>query len=266
MSENEDRIINDALEDLLKTWKLKSFDMNSTNKYSVQDGDQLNEQLNLSYFYQTHLLPQPWWGNIIDPKIIVLALNPSYDPINDENDEKVIRDSLIKALKGSQSFSWLNKLQNEKQTETSGYKFWSKSLGSLLEGINEEQIIEKIGFFNFVGYHSNPFKQIPKRCFKSKSGNLVTTEKLIRYLNLIKEHADYVIVLWGYDYWKNANLEVEKEKLVIVNKYRGRNHIITDIYRGEGTPRKGVQDFIEEGNVLNQYVNLIEKLQKIIQK
>ena len=39
--------------------------------------------------FRFDFLPQPWWGNIINPKVIVLALNPGIDKTEKEDEEKV---------------------------------------------------------------------------------------------------------------------------------------------------------------------------------
>jgi len=208
----------------------------------------------------------------VDPNIIVLALNPSYDPINDEEDEKVIRESLIKNLKGHTFLNWFDYKSEKGKTDSSGFKFWKKSLGSLLEeGKNEEYILKNMGFFNFCGYHSNPFKSIPEKCFVEDYKLLATQSKLVEYLNLLIEHENpYVIVLWGYDYWKKAGLEVKQSKLVIVNKYKGRNHNITNIYTHKESLRNIVDDCINNNNNNNsdvslRYQELYKSLKGIIQ-
>lgn len=185
--------INSTYKLLLHTWNYRKnnvskYDQDILRKYN-KDGIPIN--LDLSYFYQTHLYPDPWLGNIKDPEIIVLALNPSYDPINDEVDEVKIKNNFLEENLGRKDSDIPNWYEDMKGTTT--LKWWLKRLESIfqidsnynnnddvesfyeklfLEDLRKNSkevlktnLIKKIGIFNLCGYHSKQYTKIASKCF-----------------------------------------------------------------------------------------------------
>lgn len=264
-----------------------SWDFDIQNRVSNKDSSVLYEnkrediKLNLSYFYQTHLLPQPWWGNIIDPKVIVLALNPSYDPINDEKDERIpgVIESLNNNLiSGQHTMNWF-KFQDAEAT-----KWWMRTLGDSYNKNDLDLIYKNVGFFNFCGYHRDSFKNVTQKCLIKKPSfskglrNFVDTfDDIVRNLsdknipfyndkylptqNAIVLHINKlirssktknIVVIWGYKEWVNAGVKFIEtgvtDKLLIVNKYSQTNHNIKNVFKENDekkTCKPEMKDFID---------------------
>ena len=245
---------------LKDAWRMDKEQINKGIFESVLDSNVLKSNLKLSYFFQTHLLPQPFWGNIVNPKIVVLGLNPSYDPVNDENDEFDIKGDLVKNLSDYDfSFNWFNHKTNNYNESTSGFKFWSETLGELHHGsqelyCDEKSIFESTGFFNLYGYHKSPFKEIQQKCYKETYGDkyLPTQRLLFNHLKSIISKDTYVIVIWGYQYWEDTGLlsehNIDTSKLLIVNRNQGNNNIITNAHKSK-YQEKSYKDF--SSNMIN---------------
>ena len=235
-----------TLERLKNVWML---DPSKEDEFeSLEDTQVLKEGLKLRYFFQTHLRPQPFWGNIENPKVIVLGLNPSYDPMDDELDEESIKDDLMRNINEPKfRYNWFNHNVRNGGKLTSGYKFWTQTLGRLLTDeklkCTEDQIYRMVGFFNFIGYHRSPFNPIQKKCFNNKDQILPTQKALYDHLKSIITNDTYIVLIWGYDYWKSTELFTHKafdrSKLLIVNRNVGTNHVITNAHFHESkSPEK----------------------------
>lgn len=213
-------------EQLKIVWTLKPGE-----KVSQKDFAAIHPKLSLQYFFQTHLMPQPWWGNIEDPDIIFLALNPSYDPVIDDEDELAIESDLKENLV-SKSFNWFQHKEiidsGNKKRKTSGYQWWKATLGDLYkqDDLNTEmKIYHKIGFFQLCGYHSKSYFKLTRKCLLGKKNLLPTQETIVEYINeLIKKRDRYIVLIWGEKHWKNANLDFKTSKLVKLKGDLDMNH------------------------------------------
>jgi hypothetical protein len=247
----------------------ESWDFDIDNKVSKKDAAVLyyqkelgNENLKLSYFYQTHVLPHPWWGNINNPKVIVLGLNPSYDPINDEMDDKLpgVYDALLNNIdKNKNPINWLN------FSDAKTSQWWKITLGTLIDSVDNELLYKNVGFFNLCGYHRDSYKNVQQKCLIKKENMnkevkefvnkfdfisqslsdqmpryndkyLPTQNAIILHINKLIRSSEvkHVILLWGYNEWFYAGINLKdseiSKKLLIVNKYNSSNHCITNTY------------------------------------
>jgi hypothetical protein len=271
-----------SLKELKDAWKMNIEQKNIDIFESELDMKVLKSNLKLSYFFQTHLLPQPFWGNIANPKIVVLGLNPSYDPVNDEQDEFELMGDLVKNLNDYDfSFNWFNHKKNNSEL-TSGFKFWSETLGEFHHGSKdpncvEQSIFENVGFFNLYGYHKSPFKEIQQKCFRPtyKGKYLPTQKALFTHLKTIISKDTYVIVIWGYQYWKDtgvlSEVYIDTSKLLIVNRNKGNNHIITNVhkYKYQDKPYKDFSSSLinsssKASDIKNVYCNFYNKILGVI--
>jgi hypothetical protein len=261
---NNDSIKIDTIDLLYESW-----DFDIDNKVSKKDAVVLyyhkelgKENLKLSYFYQTHVLPHPWWGNINNPKVIVLGLNPSYDPINDEMDDKLpgVYDALLNNIdKNKNPINWLN------FSHAITSQWWKETLGSLITSVGKESIYKNVGFFNLCGYHRDSYKNVQQKCLIKKENMnhdlkefvnkfdfisqslsdqipiyndkyLPTQNAIILHINKLIRSSEvkHVILLWGHKEWVDAGINLRdseiSKKLLIVNKYNPSNHCITNTY------------------------------------
>lgn len=210
-------------EKLKQAWTLKQ-----EENVSVQDVSVIDPILKLDYFYQTHLLPQPWWGNIVDPKVIFLSLNPSYDPVIDDEDESYINSCLKENLK-SKTINWFEHKyiedRNGHKRKTSSFKWWEKRLNGLYCADNrddEEKIYNKIGFFQLCGYHSKSYSVMKKKCF-IKNNQLPTQTAVVDHVKTLMKKDPYVVVIWGKKEWEDQCGLFNSKKLVVLNEKNPRN-------------------------------------------
>lgn len=264
--ENENIVDFDSYDLLIESWKLKDNDESLYQQYhtyeSIYDEKSLKsyvvnnekKQLKLSHFYRTHLFPQPWWGNIKDPSVIILALNPSYSPIEDdiEHHQLLKNGFTFDNLRRDEGFNgnWLDVMKDYNST----FNWWRATLGDLLTYTNTENFNNNVGIFNLCGYRSVSNEKIKSSVFTNINdfsestilsyflrkyndakdklidnkieynyNYLPTQNALILHLNnLIKDENRHVIVVWGSGKYKEANFDVseivKKDKLLIINK------------------------------------------------
>lgn len=167
----------------------------------------------MKYFVSSEdgLIPQPWFGNINKPSILILGKNPAFKcngMINDITDSMInhkhsIRDKLIKNLNSQErnefnSFKWILDTKN-----TSWLSRWWKNFFGItkVEGTYLEKIIDSIGFFNLYPYYSVDSSHLPN--ISSKTVEMVN--KLFKEKKVKK-----VIFLWraAEDCWKAKGLKI----------------------------------------------------------
>ena len=221
--------MNNLLE-LLKIWTF-----NDSNEYIAEcDRGVLKDNLKMSFFYRTHLFPLPFIGNVQEPDVLILALNPSYDPIHDEED-----------ISGKEVYKYLNQLyevnffvDQEKSISILGnftFNWWKKNV---FNDLSLRSNSTKIGLFNLCGYHSRGYEEVPKRCLNN--GKYLTSQEKTRKIvfDLINcETTRLVIIVWGSKYW-NTYLGEEcfirnKNKIIVLNEENSRNKSIAKCYKNE---------------------------------
>lgn len=221
--------------DLLKeAWKLEKIEITfpgvsqKTHYIAKADYDKMNNKLSISYYYHTHVFPQPFFGNIENPKIIVLAKNPRYKKIESENEidnlnlEKYIDDPNVIFGEGGHTKKW-----------------WNESFKELIFDENFDIFLNNVGIFNLCGYHSETYFDVPKRILKDMGDykvlptQQVLKEHLKELINV--DNLPIVIVIWGMKEWKSFLGEnifeqlINQEKLLVVNEGQNvskQNHSI----------------------------------------
>lgn len=233
-------------EELIDIWKFNT----SENEYISINDDKCfkrNDVLKLSYFYRTHVLPLPFIGEVEKPDILILALNPSYDPINDEADTiEVDKENYISNLFDVNFFS--NIEDSKKIIGENTFKWWKNNVFKNIANIKEDI---SIGIFNLCGYHTRQYETIPKELLDSISylptqGKTINIVKYLINNNIVK----LVFIVWGKNEWKKClNLELD-DRFIIINGYNNRNKSIFDYYKKETstTIRKKLEDCFEFSN------------------
>lgn len=166
---------------------------------SVQKTDDLTD-------FRFDFLPQPWWGNIENPCVIVLALNPGIDETEKEDEEKY-KDKILLNLKGKDTINWMS------EGKSSGHKWWNNTFKEIIQkgSIDQDNIYKKVGVFELIAYHSEKFnsggyetleKMLEKK-LGVKSGLLPTQYALFDHISyLIKEIKPIVVIIWGQKFWR----------------------------------------------------------------
>lgn len=195
---------------------------------------------NMKGKFEFSVLPHQWWGNIKDPKIVVLALNPGYSQGNDELDSIVYKglitnnynlnldhaqymfDKTSKGIGGlsfeySSISRWWRKVFSEFIPDKICFKpgAYFKNEQDYKEKIN--RFNEKVGFFNLVGYQSKDSSYIEK-AYDCESAKLIA-----QYVNeLAKTGNRLFIFVWGKDSWDEVITKNCKENniknYIVINK------------------------------------------------
>lgn len=173
-------------------------------------GDKNHIGFNFNY------LPQPWWGNIKNPNMIVLVLNPRinskplHDNKNKEEQDDIDYRSQIKNIT-SDSINWLNFEKSD-----SGI-WWRQTFDDILKQtktkISENDINEKVGCFELFGYHSNNAfsngnyntnEKLIKGEFGIDETKMLPTQKaVVKHIQSLLEDEDrLLVIIWGQKYWK----------------------------------------------------------------
>ena len=204
------RTINQYYNHLINIWSdikvdpphIAQADLEVMNLKAVANG-----KMNFNFDF----VPQPYWGNIKNPKIIVLTLNPGFYREEDFRTNEKHKQTFLNNLKQNPSLNWLNFEEGKDR------KWWFNTIKDLLdENISINDIYRKIGFFEFNGYHSKSFKsktyntikELNKYEFGIKSGILPTQKAMFDYidslLNQESSKKPLVAIIWGQRFWVQA--------------------------------------------------------------
>lgn len=157
--------------------------------------------IDLSNMYASKCIPHFFWGNIIDPKIIILGNNPSYSSLFDEVELNLYGKDLIDTYNNYSKDNLINFFHNTynirendyyKETHNhykgelpckcglrgnrSTYEWWHDVTKDDLELTKAFQKNE-VAVFNLVGYHSYDYKRIKKLALTSDKESIVGIAK-----------------------------------------------------------------------------------------
>ena len=144
---------------------------NSILKKDENNIDKIKEIF--GYDDNTNLIPQCFWGNIINPEIIILAKNPSH-VLTDDIDNKYFRNTLIENLKIKDRKNIHNNLlfcnssfDKDIPFELSGVsKWWRDFFGENINLENKNDFMKKVCVINLCGYYKTSLDEpIPEELF-----------------------------------------------------------------------------------------------------
>lgn len=164
--------------------------------------------------YRIHMeiMPAPFMGNVHNAPIVILMLNPGYDPKEDEVNEE---DGLnyYNRYKGY----WKNEIQHipsipnfpffaldQEYSKSSDY--WVNKLKPLIESSNRETLAKNICTIQLFPYHSQKYKTIHKNLFKEETfDNYLPSQKYSFQLvkNAMARNA-IIIIARGKKEWYEA--------------------------------------------------------------
>lgn len=263
---------NFSKEFLINLWELskieyKNFKGETISSYIAKvDANSLKEGQDLSYYFRTHILPQPFFGNIDNPEIVILALNPKYSPIDSENECKAVLEK--KEINGdfNEYIKHIDEVFNVEKGHT--LEWWSKVFNGLISknDVNEKTIgtiLSKVAIINFCGYHSSSFEAIPNNVIDEKmwiNSTQTQTKDYVQYI--IKEKSPLIIRLWGNEW--NTVLGTLKEKelneVLFVNAKCAANGVILN-----GIHEKNKENFKEEFKLFLEGKSSAAKLKSIVE-
>lgn len=215
----------ESLRKLIKIWDLDEENYNKGIYISKKDLEYLAnnvEKFEIKNSYYSYgkdkkvyfnLVPKPWWGNIENPEVIILLLNPGFTKDDDE-DKKILSDhnfeennahlkeEMINNLKQSNNnINWFD----DKWKKAGSYHWWKPRLKEIAGELKADDpynyIYNNIGFFEFFGYHSKSFDL----SFLKNDEFLPTQKAMFEYLNkLIKVNNPLVVIVWGQKKWQQG--------------------------------------------------------------
>lgn len=188
-----------------------------------------------NYIFQTHLLPEPFFGDK-DAPIYLLTLNPGYAGENDDLLHN--REDFIEAV----TYTQQHKNQNypfyyfdPRFEESPGAKWWRQRCASLINDLGDnglQKVARGLFCVELFPYHSKEFKKIPK---KISSDPLFSRQYSIDLVYQAIEAGKYIIIMRSYKGWCKAVpklKEYDKCHCLIYPRsiYLKENHLEDGIY------------------------------------
>lgn len=198
-------------------WYFKGDKVDDYNN-DIEKNKRMKKNNKDKYMYNLKLLPQPYFGNIMNPDIIILALNPSYAPGDDEIDTYLfktrIKDDYLKSLQNVDftkkiDYDELNNfLNNTNEAPDINYCFintWKWWQNNVFRNIVFQE--KEIGIINLCSYHSKqyrPFKELFKSQYNFKN---YLKPKLEEFKS---DDSKLLIIVWGKSEWNNYLTDTEE--------------------------------------------------------
>ncbi len=205
----------------------------------------------------TSIPVEPWWGNPLKARLIILSLNPGYVPEVNKTLGKLlqsnqsIHDALInykaKTLRLEVNAflpepDSLQPISCRDAVNMLGDWYWYKKLRTLKEAIKieEELFWQRIALVEFYGYSS----QTSNHSFPWKNQYLDSqqfTKKLIWYIANRKEKEVRFLIMRSAKKWEellnqgNENFfeKMEKKRIILCKENKGMSQAITEKNLGE---------------------------------
>ena len=187
--------------------------------------------------YELTVYPHQWWGNIANPKVVVLALNPGYSQGVDELDSILFGNLIEKNYNSDDYYQFLfgdecgasefSKNGNKILFKYSSVSCWWRKVfeevlpNDLSGNLSEEEkntinlFNHNVAFFNLVGYQS---KDTSDLYTKSNS-----TDKIVEYVNDLVNKDRLFIFVWGKGEWVKKGLKINDMNYIEVNKNDEQN-------------------------------------------
>jgi hypothetical protein len=201
---------------------------------------EFNSLVKGQYRYNLRILPEPFWGNVLDAKVIILTLNPGFVPkknidefecLNENEQKDFIKDQCEYMSLSAKQF-----IPNNINRNSISDFYWDKKTKKLRNHFPDAN--RKIALIQYIAYTSEKFKDIPKKISKQiydlKDGPLETQQFALRLVRYSIQENKVIIIARGKKLWCKAIPELEKyQQLIILNNYRN-----TTISEGNCTKSK----------------------------
>lgn len=130
--------------------------------------EQFNKVTSEEFKIHTEIMPAPFMGDVHNASIVILMLNPRYDP----KEEK-------RGFYSEYKHFWKNEIQHtasiphlplfcldERYCEYSPY--WSGKLKPIISAVGKDKVAKNISKIQFFPYHSKKYKPISKKLLKNE--------------------------------------------------------------------------------------------------
>ncbi len=206
--------------------KLKKLD--NDNYVTEEDFKEIQKyKENKNYDIHLEVLPQPFFGNIDNPKILFLAKNPSYEDgannskyaknndITDKNlFEKKSDVSLVDYIHNLSKVNFFEKINEENKYFVNCAWYWWQT--NVIGDSNKMNIDNKnVGFINLNPYHSKYYSEKTPFCLEK-----ALFEQLERISN--NQNLELIVVVWGKKTWDK-----------FVNNYSNKYDNLDSLFNGK---------------------------------
>ncbi len=217
---------NELINELRKCFKFNDEELK--NGHYIFECD-INDIDIIKYKFVTTVYPHQWWGNIVNPKIVFLALNPGYSKGADELDSAVFENIIMKNYKlenniGQNVFNNKNLGYKDLSFDySSTYKWWRNIFDGIIpedwfdNDVTMEIFNKNVAFFNLVGYQSENTSSLYKKC--------KSTKLIAKYVNLLarEDKNRLFIFIWGKDDWDKIIVNNKINNFIEINKNDNKN-------------------------------------------
>ena len=170
-----------------------------------------------NYLYHLDVLPQPFFGDVSNADVLILAKNPSYAMYEDEFDTLMYEEycdeqnnridlndcnnKYYETLKQVDFFKGFNDKINRLFFNT--WKWWNTNV--IGDGVKKKTNVN-VAVVNYCPYHSKEYYDVKYNSFKPSN----------EIINQIKANIDkkLIIVVWGDYLWKEI---IGKKEVIILN-------------------------------------------------
>jgi len=173
-----------------------------------------------NYRIHTEIMPAPFMGDVLNSKIVILTLNPGYDKDEDKNEyydyyksyweKQIVHEYPVPEYP---LFCF-----EEKYVEKSNY--WKKKLYPLIQVSSVEKVAKNISIIEFFPYHSEKYRDIPKKISKDY---LISQQYNFQLVRKAIERDAIIVIQRGKRLWEKAIpelIEYENQgKLFKTNSY-----------------------------------------------
>jgi len=199
------------------------------------------------YEYHCNVLPQPFFGNIINPEILIIANNPSYAKYDDEYDTKLFlsKNELNEYIEILKRVNFFDTFNDDNRYFYNTWNWWHRKVTGNL-AINSKDKKGKVGIINLCGYHSKYFNEEHYKNFPSFNEEIL--DNLIKIGE--KKNKKFVIIF----VWKGTQEILEK-------KYKKELNNIPHLYLTKGNSfgnTNTLEQIIKDKSVRDKYKETLE--------
>lgn len=211
--------------------------------------EKYNKKVNNDLFkIHTQIMPAPFMGDVHNAPIVILMLNPGYDPMEDEIKEDG------RNFYNRYKHYWKNEIQHIQTIPESPFfaldieyckssPYWGNKLKFLLEHTDRVTLAKKICTIQLFPYHSKNYKPIYKNLFKYESFD--------NYLPSQKYNFDLVDKAMA----RNAIIIIARGKTVWFKAVDGLEH-----YENKHSTRSAQNITISKNNLPDVFDQILAKL------
>ena len=217
---------------LIESWKLDEESMQKGIYISKEDVTSFNMEIleRRPELTKIHfdMIPQPFWGNIDNPSVIVLFTNPGFKEKEYEQERNIsrVRQGLLDNINGKR-FDYLEEEiygQNrlKKWDYLNSAKYWISAFKDIETALPGIPVSSFFGEFEFHGYPSRNHKRFSyKRKKEIIDSYLPTQIKSFEHIKyLIQKNNPIIIIARAESYWLDAIPELENIDYITVNNFQ----------------------------------------------